>query len=104
MDRPRDGTRLEERCAGLPGPEAACQRAQRSEALVIAHPTTRGPALAPVGPASTNTGDGSAGFTARPAAAETYHVEREAALCAPGDGSDGDLLATALGIDTRVFS
>jgi hypothetical protein len=79
--------------------------ATRLEELLEAHHYTGGLALPTFGASTNNTGDADSGWSAAESRADdSYEVERGAPLMAGGDGSDGDLLARALGIDPAVLA
>jgi hypothetical protein len=75
--------------------------------LLDAHHYTRGLGLVPPGTATNNTPpEGRAGWSDKdaPDHADSYAVERSDPLCVAGDGSDGDVLAGALGLDRAVLA
>ncbi len=78
------------------GPDAGA--AQLHELLDAQH-YTRGLAFVAPGTPASNSDDGPAGFPVPdPGGAHSFTVERQAALVAPNDGSDGDRFVRALGL------
>ncbi|MFD2093351.1 hypothetical protein [Blastococcus deserti] len=76
-------------------------------ALLESHHYTDGLALVPPGTATTTVGrTRRSGWSRTPAPthADSFATERGNPLCSAGDGSDGDVLAAALGLDTEVFA
>jgi hypothetical protein len=87
--------------ASLTGDAAAL----RLEELLSAHHYGDGLGFVAAGTPTNNTGDTDSGFRSRGHAADvSYAAERGPALAVAGDGSDGDLLARALGLDAGVFA
>jgi hypothetical protein len=79
--------------------------AERLAGLLDSHHYTDGVSLVPPGTPTNNTGERDSGYRSHDGVADTsYAVERGPALVSAGDGSDGDVLATALGIDSAVFA
>jgi hypothetical protein len=77
----------------------------RLEELLDAHHYTDGLTLLPAGAPTNNTAEGGAAAFRDDALAErSYAVERGAPLVVAGDGSDGDRLARALGVDPSVLA
>jgi hypothetical protein len=73
-------------------------------ALLDAHHYLDGLGIVPVGTPTNNTGQARSGWSTQETAAAAYRVERGNPLCVAGDGSDGDRLATALGLEAGVFA
>lgn len=79
--------------------------AERLGAQLEAHHYTQGLGLVPQGTPTNNTTDEPSGFAARePDHALSYAIERTEPLFRPGDGRDGDHLASALGIAPSVLA
>jgi hypothetical protein len=77
----------------------------RFEELLVAHHYTGGLGFVRPGSPTNNTSDEDSGYQSRLGVADaSYAVERAAPLVADGDGSDGETLAWALGIDVGVFA
>ena len=87
--------------ASLTGEDAAV----RVEDLLTAHHYSDGLAFVAPGTPTNNTGEDDSGFRSRGDPADaSYAIERGEPLAVEGDGSDGDLLARALAIDSGVFA
>ncbi len=77
-------------------PEAG---AARLRALLDAQHYTRGIAFVAPGTPTSNSDEGTTAFPpADPSGSQSFAVERQGALAAPNDGSDGDRFARALGL------
>ncbi|HKQ51911.1 MAG TPA: hypothetical protein VJT74_06045, partial [Pyrinomonadaceae bacterium] len=89
-------------------PDGADNAAAQLVELFEAHHYTDGLSFVLYGTPSNNTKDAPSGFsTADPDHAASYQSERAASIFEPGDGSNADVLATALGLrdaDGQVFA
>src|SRR5262245_6226430 len=73
--------------------------------LLTAHHYTNGLSFLTPGTPSNNTQDAPSGFSSNdPGQEASYRAEREAQAFARGDGSNGDLLATAFGLAGEIFT
>jgi hypothetical protein len=80
------------------------ESARRLSSLLDAHHYTDGLALVAQGTPTNSSAARPAGFASDdPGFARSYAVERGVPLVTPLDGSDGDVLAGALGLDPRLF-
>lgn len=79
--------------------------AQLLESLLDSHHYIDSLSLVLKGTPTNNTQETKSGFSSRdPGYDASYKTERESDLCSSNDGSDGDILAKALGIKTKVFA
>ena len=78
---------------------------RRLAALLDAHHYTGGLGLVAQGTPTNSSGTRPSGLRSNdPGFTQSYAVERLAPLVTPFDGSDGDVLAGALGLDARLFA
>jgi hypothetical protein len=79
--------------------------AQQLAALLDGHHYSAGMSFVRQGSPTNNTGDGRSAFNQPDATFErSFAIERGEPLFAPGDGSNGDVSAAALGLDPALFS
>ncbi|HXU79811.1 MAG TPA: hypothetical protein VN914_00320, partial [Polyangia bacterium] len=90
------------------GTKTSCDRKRGAEVfakLLEAHHYTDGLAVLAQGTPTNNTDDVGSGFATKDQGqARSFAAERGPALFTSGDGSDGDLLAKALGVPADVFT